>query len=260
MSSAIPAQALELLFNHVALPPRLPYKADGKPEIVEKILTTQLLKCACAFRDQCNQEFRAQWNSVCHMLRHCDVDHRDRQLDKTSLQNAFSDLPAGGLLCLHVVSQNAGLLIHRSATGAVRFEAFEVSTPSSDVLALTDALQREFPCRSVAIPLEVFDDPLFQEQLATFLEKASIESIKQLAATSLKAGAFAFESRDTVDPALITQLLMTLLQALGITLHVLVCANASEMTYAGVRVQNCLGDDLPYGLCFVLAFNAIYPS
>lgn len=63
--------------------------------------------------------------------------------------------------------------------------------------------------------LSTFRDPSFQEELATFLEKASTESIKRFAARTNKAGSFAFESRDTVDPALITQMLMTLLSTLG---------------------------------------------
>jgi hypothetical protein len=76
-------------------------------------------------------------------------------------------------------------------------------------------LQWDFPGCAVTIPITTFNDSSFQHQLATFLEKASTESIKRFAARANKAGTFAIESRDTVDPALITQLLMTILEANG---------------------------------------------
>ena len=53
------------------------------------------------------------------------------------------------------------------------------------------------------------------DELALFLEQASAESIKQFAARTAKAGSSAFESRDTVDPCLVSQMLVTLLEAIG---------------------------------------------
>jgi hypothetical protein len=67
----------------------------------------------------------------------------------------------------------------------------------------------------VAIPIARFENTCFQNELATFLEKASTESIKRFAGHTNKAGSFATESRDTVDPALVTQMLMTLLEVNG---------------------------------------------
>ena len=103
----------------------------------------------------------------------------------------------------------------RSQGEIVVFEAFEASPLSEKVLAAENALQWDFPGCAVAIPYSVFDNPSFQDPLASFLEQASTESIKRFAAHTNKAGSFAFESRDTVDPSLITQMLMTLLEANG---------------------------------------------
>jgi Protein of unknown function (DUF3638) len=61
----------------------------------------------------------------------------------------------------------------------------------------------------------VFENTCFQDELATFLERASTESIKRFAPRTAKAGSNAFESRDSVDPSLITQMLMTLLEVSG---------------------------------------------
>jgi Protein of unknown function (DUF3638) len=61
----------------------------------------------------------------------------------------------------------------------------------------------------------VFKNTSFQDELATFLERASRESVKRFAPRTAKAGSNAFESRDSVNPLLITEMLMTLLEANG---------------------------------------------
>jgi hypothetical protein len=77
------------------------------------------------------------------------------------------------------------------------------------------ALQWSFPGSAVSIPISVFENESFKDELVTFLEKASIESIKRFAAHTKKAGSMAFEPRDTVEPTLITQMLTSLLEANG---------------------------------------------
>ena len=97
----------------------------------------------------------------------------------------------------------------------VIFEAFEASPRSEDVLAAENALLWEFPGRAAEIEMNVFLDPSFQESLAEFLEKSSSERLARFAATSMKAGASLVEERDTGDPAIVTQFLMPVLEALG---------------------------------------------
>lgn len=104
---------------------------------------------------------------------------------------------------------------HRSQKDAVTFEAFEAAALSEKVLASQGALQWDFPGYAVSIPYSEFAQPSFQENLASFLEQASTESIKQFAAQVFKAGSTVFESRETADPSLITQMLMTLLEVNG---------------------------------------------
>ena len=103
----------------------------------------------------------------------------------------------------------------REPNRTVLFEAFEASPLSEDVLASDSALQWDFPGYAVALPITEFDKPSFQSELTTFLEKAGTESIKEFAARTNKAGSSAIESRDSVDPALITQFLFTLLEVNG---------------------------------------------
>lgn len=65
------------------------------------------------------------------------------------------------------------------------------------------------------MPLDNFADEPFQEGLAAFLEQASVESLYSLQAHTRKANVSVTEARDTTDPALITQMLIPLLEAIG---------------------------------------------
>lgn len=96
----------------------------------------------------------------------------------------------------------------------VIIEAFEASPRSKDVLASTTLLW-DFPGTTVAIPKAIFSEPSFQNELAGFLDQASTESVKQFGAQTIKSGTVVFEARDTCDPSLITQVLMTLLEGNG---------------------------------------------
>jgi len=76
-------------------------------------------------------------------------------------------------------------------------------------------LQWDFPGTAVVIPEAIFSDKSFQNELAGFLDQASTESVKQFGAQTVKSGTVVFESRDTCDPSLISQILMTLLEING---------------------------------------------
>lgn len=97
----------------------------------------------------------------------------------------------------------------------VIFESFEASPTSSKVLAAGHAMQWDFPGRSARISLNDFIEESFLQCLSTFLEQASTESLYFLQASAKKAGITVGEIRDTTDPALITQMLMSLLEAVG---------------------------------------------
>lgn len=97
----------------------------------------------------------------------------------------------------------------------VVFEVFETSPRSEDVLAADNALQWDFPGSAFAIPLPTFNDDNFQGALADFLELASLESTKAFAAQSYKAGVQTYEDRDTGDPAIISSLLMAIIEENG---------------------------------------------
>lgn len=76
-------------------------------------------------------------------------------------------------------------------------------------------MQWDFPSVAVSLPRSEFENPVFQENLVSFLEKSSLEPLDEFAAKTHKAGVMISESRDTVDPVLITHFLMTLIEVNG---------------------------------------------
>lgn len=88
------------------------------------------------------------------------------------------------------------------------------------MLAAENALIQTFPGRACAIPESCFQSDDFRSSLAEFLDKASNETLNRLVAHTRKAGDEIIETRDTTNPAMITQLLMPLLESLGESVQV----------------------------------------
>ncbi|KAI9765661.1 MAG: hypothetical protein M1840_007218 [Geoglossum simile] len=240
------AASLESVFNHLVLPAKLPGKRDGEIEQIERHLATRLLNATDVLRGLSSDESAEAWDYIRRSLEICNIINEDGRLNKTSLLDAFQGLQSKHGLILHITEQNAGLLIRRHVNGddeSVIFEAFEASPISESVLASENALQWDFPGSAVSTPLSDFVSPSFQESLAAFLEQASMESIERFAAHARKAGVSVVESRDTVDPSLITQMFMTLLEANG-------CRIYPPMLRKRVRDDVCWDDaELPWRRC-----------
>ena len=205
---------LEFLFNHVFLPPQLPHR-DDQGGAGDRALVEHITESCQLFRDLNHTEYYQQWSTVLRTLRTFATMHRNTQsLSMNALKSAFRDARDGAIIILHVAMQNSGLIIRKLADDYI-FESFEASPRAAEVLAAEKSLQWDFPSSAVAVPSAIFEEASFQECLADFLEKASIEPVKQFAAVTLKAGSNAFESRDTATPAIVGQLMMTILVANG---------------------------------------------
>lgn len=112
-TSASLTSILESLFNHVALPPRLPGKRDHNIEEIECAITVRLLNASRDLRDLMYNDFGDQWDSIRRSLQVCKAVNAGGKLNKASLVTAFQKLERKDILILHVAEQNAGLLIRR---------------------------------------------------------------------------------------------------------------------------------------------------
>ena len=104
---------LECLVNHVALPSRLPGKADSNVDQIQHALTSRLQDASRTLRNQMNGESSRQWECVRNILQICTTVNTGGKLNKISLLSQFGRLEHKDLLILHIAEQNAGLLIRR---------------------------------------------------------------------------------------------------------------------------------------------------
>ena len=206
---------LEYLYNHVFLPKRVPGCSDASSKPGDQALIDLLRRSALACQDLCLEIHQDGWIEICQTLdRFVNLHTSNRTLSSASAQEAIHSLPPGQTLILYLKLQNSALLIKREENSFL-IESFETSPPAARVLAAQTALRWDFPSRAVKVPETDFLEASFLANLTDFLEKTSVESIKEFAATTLKAGSFAYESRDTTEPALIGEFLMAILYAKG---------------------------------------------
>lgn len=100
------------------------------------------------------------------------------------------------------------------------FEAFEVTPACKQVLATKNALLRDFPGCAVTISEATLLEPSFLDSFLSFIQQASTEYVTKFSSIAYKAAVPLPEVRDTSDPALVTGLLMTILEANGATTNV----------------------------------------
>ncbi|KAF3941946.1 hypothetical protein ABW19_dt0206271 [Dactylella cylindrospora] len=208
----------EILFNHILLPDQLPNKEDADVDAVGSDLVGMVVAAVVDLRQLVYDRYYRELSLIIQSLWNFKRSNSNGVLNRQVLLDQFSKLERHEQLVLHVTQQNAAILVRREpgpSGDSVTFEAFETSASSEKVLEAESALLWAFPSISVSIPYSTFCTSNFRTELVKFLEQASKESVKRFAAATVKASSGAWESRDTVDPSLVTGMLMTLLEALG---------------------------------------------
>ncbi|KAH4934580.1 hypothetical protein HBI79_087720 [Parastagonospora nodorum] len=213
------AALLTQLYHHTVLPRDVPEREDKNLYRAESELVTRLTDAVKSLVPHAPLDDLPCIDAVRLALTTCGSINVEGKIDKTLLIKALQQLEARQALILHVTGQNAALLIYRHASSDgsnfVVFEAYETSATCERVLASENALQWDFPGQALAIPYDIMAEDDFQQSLCTFLEQASIESIKQFAAVTYKACAPQPEIRDTPEPTLVTEALMAILEVNG---------------------------------------------
>ncbi|ATY61665.1 very large low complexity [Cordyceps militaris] len=205
---------LEAVFDHLVLPSKLPAAPEDDPALLNWEVATRLIT-AC--KQLQSTDLTGHWKTLETCLLLTRKHHRPASVE--TLVATLSTIAQGdgaNWLALHIAQQNAAIIIHKNVeTDEVVFEAFEVSASAPAVLEAKYALLWPFPCRAVAIPMTEFAKPLLQETIARFMEQATEITFDQFAARALKGNKLVVETRDTPSPALVTEMLMSFLQAMG---------------------------------------------
>ncbi|KAF2647966.1 hypothetical protein K491DRAFT_722967 [Lophiostoma macrostomum CBS 122681] len=205
---------LASVFNHLVLPPQLPGQQDEDLDGVGLDILARLTKAALTLGKLAGPDQAPAWDAVQQSLQRCHALHCLGRLDKQVLFSAFQQFDRGQPLILHVTEQNAALIIRQDSRNVV-FEAFGASPPSAVPLASQGALLWDLPDCAAQIPESEFHKPSFQNALAEFLEKGSMEPLKFFQPQAKKAQVSVIESRDTASPGLITSVLLPLLEGMG---------------------------------------------
>ncbi|KAF5720872.1 hypothetical protein FGLOB1_508 [Fusarium globosum] len=194
----------DALYNHLVLPPQLPQRQDANLDELEKALLNRFLVSVKHMRDLPGNDQSYVWSLIERGLRATQSIHAGGHVDRTALIRELSDFGESAFWSSIAVFG-----------ASVIFEAFETSARNEDVLATENALQWDFPGCAVAVPLATFRENGFVSNLANFLDNASRESLTDFSAQALKAGTSMPEFRNTSEPALISSMLMAILQQNG---------------------------------------------
>ncbi|KAI9776497.1 MAG: hypothetical protein M1839_009531 [Geoglossum umbratile] len=207
-------QQLTFVINHAVLPPKLPQGEDPEASGNNDSLLAITLDSAIKFRALDSREWNQQWSTVVKALEAWGKIQNGGEVIKEDAENAMATMGPGDWLAFHVSAQNAGLIMRDTGEHMV-FESFEASPQAAEVMAAKGSLRRSFPGRAVSVPYSTSRGRLFCDQLASALHDLSVEQVSNVMAKSRKARSVVDEKRDTVDPKLVTDMLMSLLAGTG---------------------------------------------
>jgi len=123
------------------------------------------------------------------------------------------------VLALHIRAQNAGLVVRRSSD-QYSFESFEISPTTEAVIGTRGRLRWCFPGPAVAISQDRIADASFLEPLADLLAELDAETPEEAWPIVTKAHSKVIETRHTVHPKFVTEMLTGILRAVGQPLDV----------------------------------------
>lgn len=228
--SHITTSMLRSIHNHVFLPPKLPSGEDDGiwvPALIDLTLSslrafrayhtnteadsiTAAMGSIRNFRDTRTASGEISEPSLEAML---GAEILKGMVSATSLRANETNTAVDAPIPLHVVAQNAGVII-RLADSGVHFEAFELSPANEAVYRTSGRLRRFFPEDAVAVPLKAFDWEL-RSTIAGTLARMGREPVREMQPRVKKANADQVEERETVQPFIVKNLLLAILRSLG---------------------------------------------
>lgn len=104
-------ELLESLFNHIALPARLPGRQDKKLDIIERALVERLQDATAKMLRLPGIDFVNDLHSLRRSLDTCRRVNSGGRLTKASLLTALQGLRSRDFIALHITEQNAALII-----------------------------------------------------------------------------------------------------------------------------------------------------
>ncbi|KAG1750476.1 uncharacterized protein EDB91DRAFT_1107654 [Suillus paluster] len=216
---------LQYIITHVFCPIKLPQEDDYTPEN-DRFLLDAVLGSARKFVSPLPGNDQEQWGPLLKMLESLAVTISSPSLTE-DIESQIKSMQAGDILAYLIRTQNAAVVLRKLDTKTI-FESFEVSPPSSVVMAARGKLLCSYPGPAIAVPNSVVDNPTFTSELANFLSHMNYDELDP--ATMTTEGHSTLLRGETAHPRYVTQLLTEILRAFGEPADI-------------PRIQKRLGDD-----------------
>ncbi|KAF3771137.1 hypothetical protein M406DRAFT_225273, partial [Cryphonectria parasitica EP155] len=199
--------------NHMFLPPKLPQENDYDPNL-DKALLRLVAEALTSLTGSLPSEQRSDVkNFVAAVSCQIRSHNANGAVDGAKLLEAFGDLrdaATGTAIPLHIIAQNAGVIISKRADG-IDFEAFELSASNHAVMSTQGRLRRCFPGPALTIETCNFEERGLQVTIAETLSKMSSQKDTAMMPVIQKSKNDIEEIRDTMHPGHVTELLISFL-------------------------------------------------
>ncbi|KAH9170112.1 hypothetical protein EDB89DRAFT_2114928 [Lactarius sanguifluus] len=208
------SEVLLSVIEHVFLPPKLPQQAptEEAERGTNMALCHILIQATRTFSRFLSPSQQLSWARMIKMMESMCWTTKG-PLVEAELKGTFSDLAVGDVFAMHVRAQNAAVII-RMLIDDVRFEIFEVSPLTSDVMSTNGKLLCSYPGPAVQISSDIFSKECFLQEVASFLIQMDVDVLDSTA-TVVKAGSTVREVRESPHPRYISELLVGILRGFG---------------------------------------------
>ncbi|KAH8997134.1 hypothetical protein EDB86DRAFT_928074 [Lactarius hatsudake] len=213
-TAEIHSDVLLSVIEHIFLPPKLPQEAPTEEAECEinVALCHILIEAARTFSQGLPPLQRSLWARMIKMMGSIYRAARV-PLVEAEVAGALSGLAMGDAFVMHIRAQNAAIIV-RMLIDHVRFEIFEVSPPTSDILSTKGKLLCSYPGPAIQISSDIFSKKWFPRELASFLIQMDVDVLDSTA-TAVKAGSTVREVRESAHPRYISELLVGILRGFG---------------------------------------------
>ncbi len=216
-------EATKYHLHHVVLPPELPQSDDYDAEHDRSLLQTATsnLQKLKPFVEAGQVGVVDAATASFQNLNHCL--NNDGTISQVSLNDLLARITKNnstGVIPLPIKAQNAGLVIRKEGDHIV-FEAFELSPTNEAVIQTKGRLIRQFPGLAVRVTKTKMMDENLRNTLAATLAKMSAQAAPNCLPQTRKAGQIHDETRNTMDPKMVTDYLMNVIANLGEVYEVL---------------------------------------
>ncbi|KIJ08194.1 hypothetical protein PAXINDRAFT_18651, partial [Paxillus involutus ATCC 200175] len=220
---------LTYLITHVFCPLRLPVGEDHS--VSDDLgLSQAILSSARAYGKHVGDEHGSEWNRILAMLSNLSATMQARALCGEEVESQFESMDVGDVNVYLIRAQNAAV-VFRKQQNRMLFEAFEISPKAEAVMGARGKLVCSYPGPAIEVADEVFEDKVFRSELVNFLVHMNDDTIPDALPVAKKAGSNVEETRDTVDPRYVTELLTVILRGVGRPADI-------------VRISKRIGDDV----------------